>query len=404
MAAKKKRAPKLDLNPSSADRWTTCTASPKFVFDNWDRIPPSDTFFNQEGTTAHEVGAAFLQNRKPDEADKEKCPVPVNAEMQMHGWDYAEYVQNLVKPGGRLLVEQKLPLFYMPGRNAIVDAGVINPDEIHIVDLKYGEGIIVDPEGNLQESIYLGCILKSMAPVWPGPDMPVFLHIYQPRGRNAEEPFKVWETTLREVETTMLDKIQFAARDVLAEKNLQFLPSDKACQWCPAKGFCEARQRYLTQDIEALSVISDQAITLPAPDALSMEQIAAVLKHGSNIGKWINDVAGYALSFMKGGGKIPGNKLVLSRGGNRYWSNPAEAAKLLLKDTVLKENEVYERKIIGPAAAEKLLGKHKFTMELTNMVAKPPGSPVIAPVDDKREEYAVDGSSEFSPVVELEEF
>ena len=55
-----KRAPRLDLNPSAADRWTTCTASPGFILANADKIPPDDgTKFSQEGTTAHEVAAAI---------------------------------------------------------------------------------------------------------------------------------------------------------------------------------------------------------------------------------------------------------------------------------------------------------------------------------------------------------
>ena len=61
----KKRTPRIDLNPSSAERWTTCTASPKFIFDNWDKLPPHDTFYNQEGTTAHEVASALLQGFHP---------------------------------------------------------------------------------------------------------------------------------------------------------------------------------------------------------------------------------------------------------------------------------------------------------------------------------------------------
>lgn len=406
----RKRTPKIDLNPSSADRWTTCTASPTFIFKNWDRLPPHDTFYNQEGTSAHEVGAAFLQDRKPDETDKEKCPIPVNAEMRMHGWDYAEYVQGLREPGSTLLVEHKFPLFYMEGRNAIVDAAVLNPDNIHIVDFKYGEGIIVDPVKNLQESIYaIG--LKVNRKMALGDDFPTTLHIYQPRGRDASEPFRIWETTWGELRLTMLYLVEKAKVAQLpdgesyAGSSKVFAPSDKACQWCPAKGFCEARQKFLTQDIEAIAVIDEKPLRLPSPDTIGVEQMAAVLKHGKNIEKWLGDVADYALSWIKGGGKIPGYKLVLSRGGNRYWSNSAEVAKELKKHTILKDDEIYEpRKVIGPAAVEKLLGKNHMPVEVTNLIAKPPGSPVIAPADDKREEYAVNALDEFSPVVELEDF
>lgn len=137
-----KPAPRLDLMPSAADRWTTCMASPRFCLENADLIPADlSSKFSQEGNTAHEVAAAYLQDREPN---PDNCPTPIDGDMRMHGFDYAEYVQSLRHPDpgmSKLLVEQKQPLWYYPGRNAIVDAAVINPDSLHIVDYKYGAGV-----------------------------------------------------------------------------------------------------------------------------------------------------------------------------------------------------------------------------------------------------------------------
>ncbi len=160
-----KRTPRLDLNPSSADRWTTCTASPRFILDNWDKVPESsDTVYNREGTLAHAVAAAYLLNQpeppsleyveqtplavyqidpKSRVPENQKKALEVNVEMRRHGFFYSDYVESLRQPGSTLLVEQKLPLWYMPGRNAIVDAAVVNPDGLHIIDYKYGEGVPV---------------------------------------------------------------------------------------------------------------------------------------------------------------------------------------------------------------------------------------------------------------------
>jgi len=153
-----KKQPRLDLNPSSADRWTTCTASPRYILENWELVPEdTDTIFSQEGTTAHEVAAALLQGRKPNESSAYDCPVPIDKEMRWHAWNYFEYVTGLMSPGGVLLVEQKLPLWYMPSRNAKIDAAVSNPDSLHIVDLKYGAGVVVRTERNPQAVIYAAC-------------------------------------------------------------------------------------------------------------------------------------------------------------------------------------------------------------------------------------------------------
>lgn len=380
-----KRAPRLDLNPSSADRWTTCTASPRFIMENWEKLPPRDTVYNMEGTTAHEVASAFLEGREPRKSDPYYCPVPVNEEMFWHGWNYMEYVEGLRKPGSRLLVEQKLPLWYMKERNAIVDAAVINDDSLHVIDFKYGEGVIVSPVENLQAAIYAMSVglLSGSKPT----NFPVFIHIYQPRGRAAEDGAShVWETTWLEVCKLTAD-MEALARDIaiLEISELTFNPSEKACQWCPAKGFCAARQQHLTQDIEVLEVIDENKKHFPIAQSLSVAQIGAVLTHKAQIIKWLGDVEDYATVHLRGGGKLPGWKLVTSRGGNRQWSDPKKAAALLLQDTVLKREEVIEEKVIGPAAAEKLLGKRKFSPELTNLITKAPGVPVIAPESDKRE-------------------
>lgn len=394
----RKKEKKLDLNPSSADRWATCTESPRFIYDNWDLIPPeTDTVYNTEGTTAHEVGAALLQGRQPNEKDKRACPVPINAEMRWHAWKYAEYVNGLKQSiHSRVLVEQKIPLWYMPGRNAIVDAAVINPCSLDVIDYKYGEGVIVSTEKNRQAVIYAYSIGRDLN---LSNDHRIYIHIYQPRGRAAEDsPFHVWETTWGEI-SDLAAEIELKSMYILRpvnHHNLVFAPSDKACQWCPAKGFCKERTRDLAKHFSPLGDINSQVYELPTGKAMTPNQLASVLIYGDQLKKWVDDAQDYALAIMKHGVKIPGHKLVLSRGGNRYWSNPNRAAKILTSTTILKEDEVYERKLLGPAAVEKLLGKGKFNTELTNLISKPLGQPVIAPEDDKRPTCLADAAKEFS--------
>lgn len=397
------RAPRLDLNPSAADRWTTCTASPKFILDNWDKVLSSDTFFNQEGTTAHEAASAMLQNWEPRVIDKWHCPVPVDADMRWHAWNYMEYVQSLIEPGGKLLVEQKLPLWYMPERNAIVDAAVINPDSLHVIDYKYGEGIIVSPENNLQGAIYAKSVVESMSnltrfslPV----DFPITVHIYQPRGRAASDsPFHTWQTTWAEINA--FSDVATQAATLIQNHSpsgygLNFVPSEKACQWCPAKGFCPERQKLLTQNIEVLVTIDNAPKHFPPVKAVSVAQLCAIIKHGDQIKKWVSDAQAYALDHLKAGHTLPGYKLVLSRGGNRYWSDPKKAGKLLEKTTVLREDEIYETSVASPITVEKLLGKHKFGKDLMNLIAKSPGKPSIAPDNDPRSAIeGIKGETEF---------
>lgn len=420
-----KRKPRIDLNPSSADRWTTCTASPQYILANWERLPAEDRKFSDPGNTAHEVAAALLQNRP---IDLTACPVPPTAEMHGHAFYYADFVESLRKPGSKLFVEQMLPLFYAESRNAIVDAAVINPDCLHIVDLKYGEGIIVSSENNLQATIYAKSVewnwhkwgfpmtgVGSFACHHPD-DFPVYISIYQPRTRDAAAPFHTWETTLGEIRERAKHIFRIATLimrhavdplhpDNYAEK-LEFAPSEKACQWCPAKGFCEARQLHLTKDLPQLAVIDGSA--KPVANVLTDTQLAAIVEHGPQIKKWIDDASKYALSRLLSGGKIPGFKVVTSNGGHRKWTDEERAGKLLLAQTILRTDEIFTKSLNSPAQIEKLIGKGKIPLQVFNLISKPPGWPTIAPENDPRPSCNIDAASEFenldAPQFDLDQF
>lgn len=383
--------------PSAADRWMSCSASPRFCLENAHLIPEDlSSKFSKEGNTAHEVAAAYLQDRPPN---PDNCPTPIDAEMRLHGFYYADYVQSLRTEGAglsKLIVEQKSPLWYYEGRNAVVDAAVINPDSLHIVDYKYGAGVAVSPFQNRQMVIYGRQTAGSLS---LPPEFPVFLHIYQPRNRESDEPVKVWQTTWSEV-YLLSEEIADHAQVIQINHRTQgqpldFAPSEKACRWCPAKAFCPAREKEMLDGLEPL-VVTEPPKALPMPAALLPAQLAAILKHKSNVEKWLKDVAEYATERLKEGHEIPGFKLVLSKGGHRFWRDPKKAAELLVQSTVLKREEVIEESVISVAAAEKLIGKKKFNTELTALIGKPEGNPVLAPLDDPREECRVRAETEFT--------
>jgi hypothetical protein len=153
--------------------------------------------------------------------------------------------------------------------------------------------------------------------------------------------------------------------------------------------------------IEALSIIEQPEATLPMPATLSTEQLTAVLRHKDNVIKWLKDAEAYAEARMSEGHPIPGFKLVLGRGGNREWSDEKKAAEELGK-TILKRDEYIEENVISPSAAEKLLGKKRFSKELTELVTRAPGTPTIAPVDDPRPECTVRAETEFTILTDVQ--
>ena len=138
------------------------------------------------------------------------------------------------------------------------------------------------------------------------------------------------------------------------------------------------------------------------PSALPIEQVVAAYKHKKNIEKWLKDCEEYLHTRLAEGHDVPGYKLVQGKEGNRFWSDPQAAAKLLINTTILKRNEVIEESVISVAGVEKLLGKKKLSAELTNLIARPPGKPTIAPADDPRTELTVRAENEFTALTDEE--
>ena len=59
-----------------------------------------------------------------------------------------------------------------------------------------------------------------------------------------------------------------------------------------------------------------------------------------------------------------------------------------LKKAGYKESEIYQKKVWGITAMEKLLGKSKFTEILRGLVIRPAGKPTLAKESDKRPEIS----------------
>jgi len=110
-----------------------------------------------------------------------------------------------------------------------------------------------------------------------------------------------------------------------------------------------------------------------------------VLKQADEIKAWVSDVFDYALVQARDHGKkFKGWKLVEGRSVRQYADEDAVAKKLT--EAGYKEEQIYEKKLWGITAMEKLLGKTKFGELLKGLIIKPPGKPTLVPETDKRPE------------------
>jgi len=124
------------------------------------------------------------------------------------------------------------------------------------------------------------------------------------------------------------------------------VPSESACQYCPAKTICPAQQ----QIVEVVS-------NAPPLAVLTEQQISILLTQFDMVEDYIKAVRDHALKRMESGAVIDGWQLTPKR-ALRSWTNEKEAYEGLLA-LGLDHRQVMKTEIITPAAAEKLLTKEQ---------------------------------------------
>lgn len=399
---------KISLAASACHTWSRCTAQPHYVLANAKHIPPQDTQFSVEGTNAHTVVECLFKGSS--------LPAFATPEMIKHATNFVDYCLQFESDWA--YSELKVDLFYMPGRNGYVDWCSFAPDAIDICDYKYGQGVSVSAKGNLQMSIYARSAIKQVKiPVRP--DTKVRLHIYQPRVRQGER-VSVWEITYAELVQFTDDRV-VGPSDVILKgtDDLTFEPSDKACQFCPAKTFCglkgyepafayqgTMRAQQVTGGTPLEALTKGKKPVLKPVSETPEDVIVNILNNKAEIVSWMNAIEKYGLQMAASGKALPGTKIVTSKGGHRAWSDPMEA-KIMFLELVsqgkITKDQVIEEKLLTPKQAEEFefdFGPDQWK-EVQSLIVKPKGKPVLAPLDDPRPAYS--GETDISGLFDEEE-
>ena len=362
------------LSASSAHRWLNCPPSALQA----DKNPqPADTPAAVEGTAAHELAEHKLRQALGWGSTPPASRL-INEDMQDYTDDYVTFVLEEYKkardhtPDAQILIEQRLDFSnIVPGGFGTGDAIIIDDTTVHIIDLKYGAGVLVDAENNPQMKLYALGALNAYGYLYDIDD--VAMTIYQPRRNNIS----TWRTTVTELRQWAEETVAPVAK--LAEAGEGEYQAGPWCGFCPIRPTCRARA-------EANLAIAQYEFRKPAE--LTDAEIADVLHRLPEVKKWASDVEKYATTAAVDHGKtFPGFKLVAGRSIRRY-SDPEAVAEAA---TRAGYPDVWERKLLGVTAMEKYLGKQRFGELLGDLVVKPEGKPTLAPVTDRRP--AVDGHS-----------
>lgn len=406
------------LAPSAAHRWMNCPGSVAFT----EKFPPSPmSVYALDGTAAAWLAAKCLKkNVLPKKFLGKTVHVFKDGMVHLtryaqggklaHEWKvtsedveyldvYVNYVKSLRKKGDVLQIETRVSAeHFHPAFGGTPDAAVWHPDGdiLEVVDLKWGQGVIVEPNDNPQLAIYaLGLLLEGLFSV-------VKLTIVQPRAIHHEGPIRTWRLHANTL-SSFGKKLVKAAK--ATEKKNAPLVAGEWCRFCPATGKCPAQVKQ-AQQLAALdfSVIDPKKGEGPiAPELLGNKQIANILFHSEALQKWLAAVEKTAKERINAGEEIPGYKMVETT-GHRKWMDERIAIKNLRKKGFI-ETDYLNKSLKSPAQVEKTIpkgGKFKKKSDVEKFVSslcERPRGATLALESDKRPAY-IPSQDEFSDLTE----
>ena len=368
------------LSASGAHRWLNCTPSARLESDE----PESTSAAAEQGTAAH-----ALAEHKLRRALKQRSKRPVSAwiddEMETLTDDYVAFVQEHVSIARetcgdpQVLIEQRLDFSHIvPGSFGTGDCVIIAEPTLQIIDLKYGQGVLVEAERNPQLMLYALGALHTFGDLY---DIErVAVTIYQPRRANVD----TWEIPVTELEHWAEAEVKPKA-ELAAAGEGEFCPGSW-CQFCKIAPTCRAR---------AEANLALARLEFAPPAELSDTEIADVLARIPQLKTWAADVEAYALSKAVNQGVVfEGFKLVAGRSIRKYTSETDVAAAA----EAAGYRDIWDRKLITLTAMERLMGKPAFNEVLGDLVTKPAGKPTLVPTSDKRPALdLVSAATDFQP-------
>lgn len=354
------------LSASSSHRWLNCTPSARLEQDFAD----VESEAAAEGTAAH-----ALCEHKLRKALKMRSNKPVSQydcdEMDEYCDGYVQFVLEVLQEAKqfckdpKVLIEQHLDFScYVPDGFGTGDCIVIGDGKLHIIDFKYGQGVLVHAENNPQMMLYALGALEIFNSLYDIKE--VSMTIYQPRRDNVS----TWTIYVEEL-------LNWAENELKSKAVLAFNGEGEHTpgEWC---GFCKAKVKCRARAEEKLKLVEYE---FKRPPLLTDAEIEDILSRLDDLTKWANEIMAYATSSAINDGKQwTGFKVVEGR-SNRKYANEEKVAE------IAKENgytDILKHSLITITEMEKLMGKQTFSDLLGNLVLKPKGKLTLVPDSDKR--------------------
>lgn len=405
------------LSPSGANMWFDCPGSLWLGKDE----PDKSSSYAAEGTTAHALAEYCFKFNKPAKnllgMRTVVNHINVDEEMSDAIQGYVDTVNGIKASMSDIQVfdiEQKLDFTDLLDLSANInvmntdyqvekafgtaDVVLLGDGELQIHDLKYGKGVRVSAKNNRQLLIYalaayhnysLCCEINTIS-----------VHIHQPRLNHYSE-FRVTPDELLEFGHELKKKAGVAYNIYLngPQSDADFCAGESQCRFCKAAGKCDALANQVAEKVGSDFTNLDEEIVQQV-EHLENQALADRFNALAMIEAWVKAIRAKAQHELHQGRPVPGFKLVIGRLGNRAWRDESEAENAL-KSFRLKQDEMYNRKIISPAQALKVLaGSEKRIKKLEEFITRPEGKPTVVPESDKRP--AISPADDFTDLTQEE--
>jgi len=234
-----------------------------------------------------------------------------------------------------------------------------NADTRFIVDWKFGLGVAVAAEDNLQLLFY------AMMDEFVNPtssNLNLVVAIVQPMpSRGGHQTLQTWAVPN--------DTFQLFKKTFMQAVNSEGLHAGPHCRYCPVAPTCPEK----TGEARAALLASPEDMLL----------LAENLDRALNLETWIADVKSFAHQQLELGAEIDGFKLVAKR-ATRKWLDGAEES--LRKYRKLKVVEVMETKLLSPTQIEKVFKAKKLDFaRMSAYIKKSSSGTTLARADDPRD-------------------
>ncbi|WP_294609696.1 DUF2800 domain-containing protein [uncultured Gilliamella sp.] len=405
------------LSPSGANMWFSCPASLWLGKDE----PDKASIYAAEGTTAHALAEyCFKFNKRAENLIGMKTVVndiDVDEEMADSIQEYVDTVNGIRDSMSKVIVfdvEQRLDFtdlldisdninvmnteYKVEKAFGTADVVLLGDNELQIHDLKYGKGVRVSAENNKQLLIYALAAYYYYSLI--NDINKVSIHIHQPRLNHYSE-FSVTPDELLEFGKELKEKAGRAYNLYLngPQSDTDFCAGESQCRFCKAAGKCEALANEVVKTVGADFTNLDESLIEQISNEEG-ENLANKFKAVDMIKSWIKAVETQVQAQLQIGNPVPGYKLVIGRQGNRSWTSE-EDAENTLKSFRLKQDEMYNRKLINPTQALKVLkGSEIRIKKLEGIITRPEGKPTIVPESDKRS--AISHADDFTDLTQEE--